>query len=70
VFGLDFAEYGLGTFPVVFSRDPEAGTMAVHFGAMPLSARKQPESTNPRLWASGAVAVAATAIAVRRRRAR
>ncbi|HET6687331.1 MAG TPA: hypothetical protein VFH02_12490 [Jiangellaceae bacterium] len=69
MFRLDFAEFGLSTFPVVFSREPEAGTMAVHFGVMPLSAHKRPESTNPRLWATGAVAVATTAIAVRRRRA-
>ena len=68
VFQLDFADLGLGTFPVVFSREPEAGTMAVHFGVMPLSAHKRPETTNPRLWASVAVAVAATAVAVRRHR--
>jgi CubicO group peptidase (beta-lactamase class C family) len=70
VFQIDLAEHGLGLFPVVFSRDPQAGTMAVHFGVMPLSAHKRPEAANPRRWAAGAVAVGATAIAVRRHRAR
>ncbi|MFZ2175994.1 MAG: serine hydrolase domain-containing protein [Rhodococcus sp. (in: high G+C Gram-positive bacteria)] len=58
---------GLGSFRVVFSRDPENGTRAVHFDIMPLSAEKRPASTNPRLWAEGAVAVAAAAILGRRR---
>jgi hypothetical protein len=37
-FRIDLSEFGFGTFPVVFSREPERGTMAVHLGLMPLSA--------------------------------
>ena len=35
-FQIDFSDFGLDTFPVVFSRD--RGTTAVHFDAMPVSA--------------------------------
>jgi Beta-lactamase len=41
-FRIDFSEFGFGTFPVVFSREPETGTMAIHFELMPLSAHKRP----------------------------
>ena len=51
-FQIDFSDFGLDTFPVVFSRD--RGTTAVHFDAMPVSAWKRPEATNPRRWAEGA----------------
>jgi CubicO group peptidase (beta-lactamase class C family) len=68
-FRIDFSEFGLGTVPVVFSREPERGTMAVHFGLMPLSAYRRQQSSNPRLWVEGAVAVAATAILGRSLRA-
>ena len=61
-FRIDFSEFGLGTSPVVFSREPETGKMAVHFGLMPLSAYRRPQSSNPRLWVEGAVAVAAAAV--------
>ena len=63
-FRIDFSEFGLGTVPVVFSREPDTGAMAVHFGLMPLSAYGRPQSSNPRLWVEGA-AVAATAILAR-----
>src|SRR6266511_1590888 len=47
-----------------------AGTRAVHLDLVPMSLQKRPATSNPRLWLNGALAVAATAIAVRRRRAR
>ena len=31
-FRIDFSEFGLGTSPVVFSREPETGTMAARWG--------------------------------------
>jgi CubicO group peptidase (beta-lactamase class C family) len=65
-FDLDFSDLGLGTFPVVFSRDRETGTMAVHFEVMPLSAHMRSEKTNPRRWVTGIGALAATGILARR----
>ena len=55
---------------VIFTRDSEVGTTAAHLDVMPLSFKKQPATTNPRLWitgALGALATATTATAVRRR---
>jgi CubicO group peptidase (beta-lactamase class C family) len=69
-FRIDLTRFGIGTARVVFSREP--GVTAVHFDLMPLSARKQPAMTNPRPWvtgALGALAIATSAIAVRRRHA-
>jgi hypothetical protein len=65
-FRMDLAEFGLGPFTVVFSREPETGTMAAHFDVMPLSAYKKPAAANPRLWVEGALAVSAMAIIGRR----
>lgn len=65
-FDVDFSDLGLGIFPVVFSRDHETGTMAVHFEVMPLSLHKQTEKTNPRRWVNGIGALAATGILARR----
>jgi CubicO group peptidase (beta-lactamase class C family) len=64
-FRLDLTRFGLGTGRVLFSQEPGAGTTAVHFDLLPLSARKQPAATNPRRWATGALALAATAAARR-----
>jgi len=66
-FRIDLSEFGLGTLRVVFGRDPERGTMAVHLDVMPVSAFKRPAAANPRLWAQGAVAVGATSLLGRRR---
>ncbi|TMR89365.1 serine hydrolase domain-containing protein [Nonomuraea basaltis] len=68
-FRIDLAEFGPVTLRVVFSREPGAGTTAVHLDVMPLSLQKQPAATNPRRWLTGALAVATTAIAIRRHRA-
>ncbi len=70
VFRIDLSEFGIGTARVVFSREPGAGTTAAHLEFFPMSAQKRPATNNPRWWVNGALAVAATAIAVRRRRAR
>ncbi|MGW0174927.1 serine hydrolase domain-containing protein [Rhodococcus sp. NPDC003322] len=61
-FRLDLSEFGVGSFPVVFGRDPDSGVMAVHLEMMPLSAHRKPRTTNPRLWAEGAGAAAAAAV--------
>jgi hypothetical protein len=71
VFRIDLSEFGLGTARVVFSREPGVGTTAVHLESAPalMSFDKQPATTNPRRWATGAlgaVAAASTATAVRR----
>lgn len=61
VFRVHVAEAGLG-LRLVFSREPLAGTTAVHLDVMPLSALKRPESTNPRRWAEGVAGAAAVSI--------
>jgi hypothetical protein len=65
----------MGSILVAFSRQADAGPMAVHLEApMPWSLHKQPSATNPRRWAEGALGVATAPIlarkAVRRRRRR
>lgn len=69
VFRIDLSRFGIGTGRVIFSREPGAGTTAVHLDLMPLSLVKRPAATNPRLWATGALGaltVAATVTAIRR----
>ncbi|MGE5292732.1 MAG: serine hydrolase domain-containing protein [Micromonosporaceae bacterium] len=69
VFRIDLSESGLSTVRVVFSQEPGVGTTALHLDLMPVSLHRQPATRNPRLWltgALGALAVAATATAVRR----
>jgi CubicO group peptidase (beta-lactamase class C family) len=67
-FRIDLSEFGFGTFPVVFSREPDTATTAVHFDVMPLTAQKRPATTNPRLWVEGAVALGTAAVLSRRLR--
>jgi hypothetical protein len=72
VFRVDASEFGIGTARVVFSRD-SGGTMRLHLDLMPISLQKQPANKNPRLWIRGglgALAIVATAAAVRRRSTR
>jgi hypothetical protein len=69
VFRIDLAEFGMGTCPVVFTSVPERGVTALHLGLAPLSLRKRPDIRNLRPWVNGALALGATAIAARRRRA-
>jgi CubicO group peptidase (beta-lactamase class C family) len=69
-FRIDLSGTGTSTARVVFSRDPRTGTTAACLDLMPLSFQKQPATTNPRLWAAGALstlAAATTAMAIRRR---
>jgi hypothetical protein len=63
---MDLSEFGLGTARVVFSRDPGGGISEVHIDSFLPSLEKRSAATNPRLWVNAAVAVAMTAIAVRR----
>jgi CubicO group peptidase (beta-lactamase class C family) len=70
VFRIDFSTFGIETGRVIFSRERGVGTTAVHLDFGPLSFQKQPAIKNPRLWitgALGALTVATTATAVRRR---
>ncbi len=60
MFRIDLSEFGIGTGRVVFSREPGAGTRAVHLDLVPMSLQKRPATSNPRLWLNGALAVAAT----------
>jgi hypothetical protein len=71
VFRIDLSQFGIGTARVLFSHDAGGATTRVHFDLMPISLQKHPAIKNPRLWATGAVGalgVATTATAVRRRR--
>ena len=67
VFRIDLSEHGMGTAKVVFGREAGAGTTA-HLEMPPLTLVKRPASKSPRLWITGALAGAATAMAVGRRR--
>ena len=71
VFRIDASEFDLGTARVIFSRDPERGRMRAHLDVFPVTLEKQPAHNNRRPWIAGtigALAVAAMATAVRRRR--
>jgi hypothetical protein len=71
VFRIDLSQFGIGAARVLFTHDPGGPTTRVHLDLMPISLQKQPATKHPRLWATGAVGalgVAATATAVRRRR--
>lgn len=69
VFRVDLSPFGMGSVRVIFGRDSGTGQTLAYFEFNPMSLRRQPTSTNPRLWLAGALgaAVGATAI-VRRRR--
>ena len=58
VFRIDL---GPTTSRVVFSGEPGAGITAAHLELMPLSLHKQPATTNPRRWATGALGALAVA---------
>jgi CubicO group peptidase (beta-lactamase class C family) len=73
IFRIDLSALGMGTCRVVFSRVPDMGFAALHVDlpGMPLSFRKQPATSDPRIWAKGtlgALGIAAAAVAVRRHR--
>lgn len=67
LFRIDLSEYGMGSIRVAFSPESGAQPTAVHLEApMPLSATKRPSTTNPRLWAESALAVATVSVLGRR----
>ena len=73
LFRIDLSALGMATSRVVFSRGPDTGTAALHVEVpgMPVSFQKQPASTDPRMWAKGALGalgIATAAAAARRRR--
>ena len=68
VFRMDLSDFGLGPFTVVFSRESDTQTKAVHFDVMPVSAYKKTAATNPRLWVEGALVFSTMAILSRRLR--
>jgi len=65
-FRIDLSEFGIGTARVVFGREPRE--RSIHLDLAPMSLRKQPAATNPRRWATGALAAATVTMAIRRRR--
>jgi CubicO group peptidase (beta-lactamase class C family) len=67
VFRVEFPDYGKSS-RVVFARAPEDSGMRLLMDV--LSFRKRPDLRNPRRWANGALLAGATALAVRRLRAR
>lgn len=67
VFRIDLSEFGMGMCRVIFSRGSGKATTRVHLDPISVSLEKRPAARNRRLWVSGALAVAAVAIAVRRR---
>ena len=67
-FRIDVSAFGPDTSPVVFSRGPDGDVTALHVGLRPMSFQKRPDVLNPRRWITGALAVGATALAVRRLR--
>lgn len=69
-FRIDLSEYGIGSARVLFSQQTGTGTTAVHLDVMPLTLRKQPARTNPRLWTAAALATAGAFAAYRGRAAR
>ena len=73
-FRIEFGGFGMATIPlqVVFSRDPDSGTMSIHVDLQSVSARQQPASADRRRWRIGALALAGSVAAARiiaRRRA-
>jgi hypothetical protein len=70
VFRMDLSEFGLGTARVVFSREPGGGISELHIDFFLPSLEQRSAATNPRLWVNAAVAVAMTAIAIRRHSSR
>jgi hypothetical protein len=72
VFRIDLSEFGIGTARIVFGHNAGGAGTRVHLDLAPLSLQRQPAVKDPRPWVTGALgafAVAATATAVRRRRA-
>jgi hypothetical protein len=70
VLRIDLSEFGIDTGRVVFGQEPGKGTTALHIDFFPPSLQKRPATTHPRRWvtgALGALAVATTATAARRR---
>jgi CubicO group peptidase (beta-lactamase class C family) len=67
VFRVDLSQFGWGALRVVFGREPGTGTTVAYLEVFPMTLRKQPAGTNPRLWTTGAVAAATAAVALRRR---
>ena len=72
VFRVDLTEFGLPIARIIFSRRPGRPASAVHLDIFPVSLRRRPSRTNPRLWVQSGLAgvgVALAAVALRRRRA-
>ncbi|MBI3748612.1 MAG: beta-lactamase family protein [Chloroflexi bacterium] len=70
IFRIDMSRLGPFSMRVAFGREPGLRVTSANLDLMPISLRKQPARTNPRRWATGALAglgVAAAAAAMRRR---
>jgi CubicO group peptidase (beta-lactamase class C family) len=64
-FRIELSGLGMATIPlqVVFSRDPDTGTVSIHVDLQSVSADKQPAPTNPGRWITGALTLTAAAAA-------
>jgi CubicO group peptidase (beta-lactamase class C family) len=64
-FRIEFSGFGMATIPlqVVFSREPDTGTVSVHVDLQSVSAEKQPARTSPGRWISGALTLTGAAVA-------
>ena len=71
-FRIEFAGLGMATIPmqVVFSRDPDAGTVTVHVDLQSVSAEKQPARATQGRWITGALALATGSVVAVRLRSR
>jgi CubicO group peptidase (beta-lactamase class C family) len=72
LFRIDMTGLGPFSMRVAFGREPGRGVTSANLDLMPLSLARQPARTNPRRWATGALATLGAltvAAAVRRRRA-
>ena len=72
VFRVDLTDFGLPTARIIFSRRPGRRAAAVNLDIFPVSLRRRPGRSNPRLWVQSGivgVGVALGAVAIHRRRA-
>ena len=59
VYRIDLSSYGISTARVIFSRDEARAVTGICLEVMPMSLRRRPDRTNPRIWTTIAVDVLA-----------
>ncbi len=70
VYRIDLSDSGLDHMRIAFSLDSSGMTTRMHLDLMPLTLEKKPRYTNPRRWATTALAVGAATMVARHRRRR